>query len=205
MIARRLSVLLVLAAGLSLVLLPAIPAQAGGGCHNPDIRDVAGTRVDLKDNCFVQTVLRVNAGQAVTWTNRDGTEHAVTGVGGTWGKDHTFLPGSSVSYRFDRPGVYPYFCYIHPGMVGAIVVGNGGKASSTQSSDAGVAPVVSPMPQPSAAPIAQAPETSPVSSSSQAPWRVAALIAIALLVAVAAGIGARRVGLARSRAGAGVS
>ena len=28
-------------------------------------------------------------------------------------------------YRFDQDGVYPYSCLIHPGMVGAIVVGDG--------------------------------------------------------------------------------
>ena len=28
-------------------------------------------------------------------------------------------------YRFDEDGVYPYSCLIHPGMVGAIVVGDG--------------------------------------------------------------------------------
>jgi len=30
-----------------------------------------------------------------------------------------------VSYRFDTDGVYPYACWLHPGMVGAIVVGDG--------------------------------------------------------------------------------
>jgi len=30
-----------------------------------------------------------------------------------------------VSYRFVRSGVYPYVCTYHPGMVGAVVVGDG--------------------------------------------------------------------------------
>ena len=30
-----------------------------------------------------------------------------------------------MSYRFDQDGVYPYSCLLHPGMVGAIVVGDG--------------------------------------------------------------------------------
>jgi amicyanin len=207
MIARKLSLFIALASGLSLVLVPAVPAQAGGGCHNPEFKDVAGTRVDLRDNCFVQTILRVKAGQAVTWTNRDSTEHAVTGTGagGPWGTDYTFLRGKSVTYRFSRPGVYPYSCYIHPGMVGAIVVGNGGKASSTQSSDAGVAPIVSPPPASVAPATVAETETKPVSASSPAPWRTVALITLGLLVAAAAGIGAQRLGLRRSQARAGVS
>ena len=30
--------------------------------------------------------------------------------------------GESVTHRFGEPGIYPYQCYLHPGMVGAIVV-----------------------------------------------------------------------------------
>lgn len=202
---RRLRLFLAITAGLSFVLLPAVPAQAGAGCHNPEIRDVAGTRVDLEDSCFVQTILRVKPGQAVTWTNRDPTEHAVAGVGGAWGSYSTFLLGKSVTYRFSRTGIYPYFCYVHPGMIGAVVVGDGGKATATQSSDAGVFPVASPLSATSAAPAAPEAPATPVSASSPGPWRTVALMALGLLVAVAAGIGARRLGLRRSNAGAGAS
>ena len=27
--------------------------------------------------------------------------------------------------RPDRPGIYPFFCYVHPSMVGVVVVGDG--------------------------------------------------------------------------------
>jgi plastocyanin len=205
---RRLPLVLALAAGLTFVLLPTVPAHAGAGCHNAKIRDVAGTHVDLKDSCFVQTILRVQPGQAVTWTNRDGTEHAVTGVGGTWGDYTTFLNGRSVTYRFSRAGIFPYFCYVHPGMVGAIVVGNGGKATSTQSADGSVVPVLSPIPPRSdtgSVPAADAPVNPVASSSSADPWRTVALVTLGLLAAVAAGVGARRLGVRRSHARAGVS
>jgi plastocyanin len=198
--------LLALTAGALFVLLPAVPAHAGAGCHNSQIRDVAGTRVDLKDSCFVQTILRVKPGQAVTWTNRDSTEHAVAGVGGTWGDYSTFLLGKSVTYRFSRPGIYPYFCYVHPGMIGAVVVGDGGKATTTESSGAGVAPVTSPLTDTAAAAVVpKAPAKTVPASSSSGPWRTVALVTLGLLVAAAAGIGAQRLGLRRSHAGAGVS
>lgn len=204
---RRRRLFLGFTVGLVLAVVPAVPAHAGGGgCHNPELADVAGTNVDLRDNCFVQTILRVKPGQTVTWTNHDSTEHAVSGVGGTWGNYDTFLRGKSVSYKFSRPGIYPYFCYVHPGMVGALVVGNGGKASSTQSSDAGVAPIFSPQPGASVAPATVAElETNAVSASSADPWRTVALVALGLMVAAAAGIGAQRLGLRRSQARAGVS
>jgi plastocyanin len=193
--------------GLLLAVVPAVPAHAGGGgCHNPELADVAGTHVDLRDNCFVQTILRVKPGQAVTWTNHDSTEHSVTGAGAMWGDYSTFIRGGSVTHRFSRPGVYPYFCYVHAGMVGAVVVGSGGKASSTQSSDAGVASIFSPPPGASVAPATVAEtETEPASASSADPWRTVALVTLGLLVAAVAGIGAQRFGLRRSRAGAEVS
>jgi plastocyanin len=86
-----------------------------------------GNTVDLSDMCFTSTVLYVEPGTDVTWTNRDNTMgHNVVGVGGTWGDpDLTLYQGDTVSYRFDEDGVFPYACWIHPGMIGAIVVGDG--------------------------------------------------------------------------------
>jgi hypothetical protein len=76
--------------------------------------------------CFTSTVLYVDRGTDVTWTNRDPMDHNVIGVGGTWGDlNLTLSRGDSVSYRFDEDGVFPYACWIHPGMIGAIVVGDG--------------------------------------------------------------------------------
>jgi hypothetical protein len=34
------------------------------------------------------------------------------------------LEGDSIAATFDAPGVYPFACYLHPGMVGAVVVGD---------------------------------------------------------------------------------
>lgn len=102
-------------------------ANAGGGCmHGTGATTGRGDAVQMVDACFTSTVLYVDRGTEVTWTNRDAMDHNVVGVGGTWGDlDLTLVPGDSVSYRFDQDGVYPYACWIHPGMVGAIVVGDG--------------------------------------------------------------------------------
>jgi plastocyanin len=100
-------------------------AVAGGGCHTPSTAS-RGDTVDIVDLCFVSTVLYVEPGTNVTWTNRDSIEHDVVGVGDAWGDPGISLSsGDDVSYRFDQDGVYPYACWFHPGMVGAIVVGDG--------------------------------------------------------------------------------
>ena len=102
-------------------------ALAGGGCmHSTGPTTGRGNTVDLSDMCFNATVLYVKPGTDVTWTNRDPMGHIVVGVGATWGDPNlTLSQGESVSYRFDQEGVFPYACWIHPGMIGAIVVGDG--------------------------------------------------------------------------------
>jgi plastocyanin len=102
-------------------------ASAGGGCmHSTGPTTGRGDTVEVSDMCFTATVLYVERGTDVTWTNLDPMEHDVVGVGGTWGNpDLALLQGDNVSYRFDEDGVFPYACWIHPGMIGAIVVGDG--------------------------------------------------------------------------------
>src|SRR5688572_8261853 len=123
---RRLTVLIVLVS--ALVVVPAASAfGGGGGCHGGR-NEVAGTTVDMAGICFQQTVLHVSAGQSVTWTNHDDMQHTVTGVGGEWGSYEPINLGATATSRFDVAGVYPYFCLLHPGMVGAVVVDGGSGA-----------------------------------------------------------------------------
>lgn len=74
------------------------------------------------------SVLRVEPGAAVTFTNRDPAMHNLFGSGMYVGELHA---ERSVAFRFDDAGVYPYACTIHPGMVGAIVVGDGRRVAPT--------------------------------------------------------------------------
>ena len=55
-------------------------------------RPAAATRSRSSDLCFVATVLYVEPGTDVTWTNRDSVEHDVVGVGGTWGDSRALAP-----------------------------------------------------------------------------------------------------------------
>jgi plastocyanin len=124
---------LIWTASLACLWLGVAPASAGGGCFHAPPTDGTGDAVSITDNCFQATILHVASGTRVTWTNLDPWAHTVTGVGGTWGDLGQLDRGASVSYRFDADGVYLYSCLIHPGMVGAVVVGDG-------SGDAGLAP-----------------------------------------------------------------
>jgi plastocyanin len=113
-------------------LIPAGSAGAGSTCHEAPKPFDARTRVvPMEKLCFAPVVARVPRGATITWINRDPTTHTVTGVGGGWGSYDQIADGDRVSYSFDDEGVFPYFCFVHPGMSGAVVVGDGiGNGSS---------------------------------------------------------------------------
>ncbi len=125
------------------VLMPAVPASAGGYCRGVPVTDGTGTTVELKDACFTPTVLHVKPGQAITWVNRDGFAHMVIGANAAWGGYDELQRSDSVTYRFDAPGVYPYFCFLHIGMIGAVVVGDGSAAGTAESVSLAAFPVPS--------------------------------------------------------------
>jgi plastocyanin len=99
-------------------------ASGGGGCGRP-VTDARGTTVVIRNFCFTPTVLHARLGQTVTWINRDEFPHTVSGANAAYGSYRELAQDEKVTYRFNRSGVYPYVCLIHPGMTGAIVVGTG--------------------------------------------------------------------------------
>ena len=112
----------VLAAALLAALLQVPAALAGGYCHTP-ATDGQGTTVTMEDYCYSPTVLRVPSGGRVTFVNADKVAHSTTGRGSDWHADVAAAGRATV--RFDKPGIYPYFCHQHLGMIGVVVVGDG--------------------------------------------------------------------------------
>lgn len=131
---RRLIPLLALATlATALLVGPATLARAGGGAHcSPQFTDAATDDVRLTNNCFVPTIARVEPGAKVTFENFDGAPHTVTGAVYIFGDMDEFTTGKR-SFTFDEEGVFPYVCILHPGMAGAIVVGDGEGKVSTRS------------------------------------------------------------------------
>ena len=138
-IGRSIAALAVLA-GMILVPAPA-SASGGGGCGQP-VTDEAGTAVDIRDYCFSPTILRVAPGDEVAFTNRDRAPHSVLGANATWGDYDDLKRRRAATYLFAKPGVYPYVCTYHVGMVGVVVVGDGtGGAIDTTTADGPVTQV----------------------------------------------------------------
>ena len=122
---------------LVMAALPATPAGAGGGCHSAGLESAkpkAGTTVDMEGMCFLPGVLTVGPDTTVRFTNYDDVAHVVMGTG--WGSTAAVAPGEGVEHRFKDPGTYAYSCYLHPGMNGAIVVGQAAAPATAPASAA---------------------------------------------------------------------
>lgn len=67
------------------------------------------------------TIIKVNTGTTVTWTNDDSIIHTVTDINGKFDSD-LIQPGAGWSYTFYNEGKYTYYCTIHPWMKGLVIV-----------------------------------------------------------------------------------
>jgi plastocyanin len=71
---------------------------------------------------FTPQTLTVKAGTTVTWINKDDIPHGIASANNAFKKSGALDTDDSYSFTFTTPGTYQYFCYLHPHMVGAIVV-----------------------------------------------------------------------------------
>ena len=144
---RRLTALFGLLAATTALLawLAAAPLTAAGDpCYHGFTmpKDTTGSdaQVKLLPCAFAPTVTSVGVGATVTFFNGPDFTHLVTGANQSWGsRDVELAPGKSVSYTFDKAGVYPYACALHRGMSGVIIVGDAATAAAGAN---GAAPVV---------------------------------------------------------------
>jgi plastocyanin len=89
----------------------------------------------MTDKAFAPNPLNAKVGDTVTWTNKDTIFHTVTsGTGpsdtthgkefdsGLSGSTALTTQGKTFSHKFMTAGEFPYFCQLHPTMVGKVVV-----------------------------------------------------------------------------------
>ncbi len=126
---------------LVVVVLTAIsvPMVAGAGavvCQFPPTRATT-TDIEMGKGCFFPALIEVEQGVTVTFRNFDPFEHNVVGHAGGWGQIDGFGTGEEITVTFDQPGVYPFACTLHPGMVGTVFVGAGTGAAGSVDSASG--------------------------------------------------------------------
>jgi nitrite reductase (NO-forming) len=107
----------------------AVASSAGGG-GGTTVSIVPGSS-SLTNTAFNPNPVKVSVGSKVTWINKDSQPHTVaSGSNGT--PDNKFNsspnftplinPGQTFSHTFTQAGNYPYFCMLHPNMVGTVSV-----------------------------------------------------------------------------------
>lgn len=76
---------------------------------------------------FDPAMVKIKVGETVTWINDDERGHPIASIPGKGTNDKELFsppipPGKSWSHAFTKAGEYPYFCYIHYVMMGAVIV-----------------------------------------------------------------------------------
>ena len=80
-----------------------------------------GPRIEIMKHKFSRPTLTVPAGTTVTWLNRDEDLHTVVSTTLAF-KSAGLETDEAYSYTFAKPGVYEYFCTLHPLMTGKVIV-----------------------------------------------------------------------------------
>jgi plastocyanin len=103
---------------------------ASGGNTTNSVSIVSGAST-LTTDAYSPNPIQVSVGTTVTWTNNDSQPHTVTS-GSNGQPDNKFNsspnftpllnPGQTFSFTFTEEGEYPYFCTLHPNMVGTVSV-----------------------------------------------------------------------------------
>ena len=101
------------------------PVALDGPISVPAGSSIAGC--ERTDECYIPSSVVVPAGTTVVWSNDDTAAHTVTSGTVADGPDGVFdsslfMPDTTFEVTFDDPGEYPYWCIVHPWMVGTVVV-----------------------------------------------------------------------------------
>ena len=70
---------------------------------------------------FTPSTLTVPTGTTVTWVNHDAEIHTVTSPAGAFASP-ALETDEKFSFTFNAPGIYAYFCALHPHMKSTVVV-----------------------------------------------------------------------------------
>ena len=104
-----------------------LPAWAQGQANQGQAKTVS-----IENFTFNPPMLAVKAGTTITWTNKDDIPHGIASSSNTFKRSEALDTDQSFSFTFTTPGTYEYFCYLHPHMVGKIVVEAATGSNTTQ-------------------------------------------------------------------------
>lgn len=93
-----------------------------GAISVPEGSSIVGC--EATDECYIPAGVSVEPGTTVTWSNDDTAAHTVTSSPDSPMSFDSglFMPDTTFEVTFDDPGEYPYWCIVHPWMVGTVTV-----------------------------------------------------------------------------------
>ena len=107
----------------TLLGLPALSRAAQGNSVTPatQVAKVEGPQVTIDNFTFSPATLTVPSGTTVTWTNQDDMVHTVTEANRGF-SSQGLETGDTYAHTFTAPGIYTYFCALHPRMTATVIV-----------------------------------------------------------------------------------
>jgi plastocyanin len=94
--------------------------------------DAPADAVSIDNFTFTPQTLTVKAGTTVTWTNKDDIPHGIAWTNNAFTRSQALDTDDKYTLTFSKPGTYQYFCYLHPHMVGTLVVQAAAGGNATQ-------------------------------------------------------------------------
>ena len=78
------------------------------------------------DSCYIPSLITIEQGDQVIWSNEDVAFHSVTS--GVYGNPNSLFdsghldPQQKFWFTFEEEGTFDYFCTLHPWMAGKVIV-----------------------------------------------------------------------------------
>jgi plastocyanin len=106
----------------SLTFQTAILAGLASLCPiSPVIAQGTAAEIHIDNFAFTPAAITVSPGTTITWENRDDIPHNVVASDKTF-RSKVMDTEQKFSFTFGTPGVYEYFCALHPHMKGKVIV-----------------------------------------------------------------------------------
>jgi amicyanin len=77
--------------------------------------------VHIDNFAFTPAEITISPGTTITWENRDDIPHNIVASDKTF-RSKVMDTEQKFSFTFGSPGVYEYFCALHPHMKGKVIV-----------------------------------------------------------------------------------
>jgi len=100
----------------TLILAGVVLAVYGQGAAKQPANEIV-----IQNFAFEPATLTVKVGAKVSWVNRDDEPHTATATDKRF-NSKTLENGDRFTTEFNQPGIYKYYCALHPKMTGQVIV-----------------------------------------------------------------------------------